>query len=55
MKKMFVGKEYKGFSFYDSLCHVKEDIVIDEEGYGCFQCLGGSVSTYIVKVGDKDE
>lgn len=55
MKKMFVGKEYKGFSFYDSLYHIKENIVIDEEGYGCFQCLGGSVSTYILKVGDKNE
>lgn len=48
-KYMYVGKEYAQCVYVDILNHVQQEVVIDENGNGCFICQGGSVSVYIVK------
>ena len=48
-KTMYMGEEYKGCVFYDYMGHIKEDVVIDETGHGCFFVIGGTVSVYIQK------
>lgn len=48
-KRMYVGQQYAHQSFEDVLHHVLIDIVIDENGYGNFQCDGGSMSIYLLK------
>lgn len=48
-KYMYVGKEYAQCVYVDVLNHVQQEVVIDENGNGCFICQGGSVSVYIVK------
>lgn len=49
MKRMYVGVQFAGMSFYDYMGNVLDDIVIDNEGYGLFKVNGGSVSVYVLK------
>lgn len=48
-KNMYVGKAHAGKLFIDALAKDRDEICIDEEGYGEFICEGGSVSVYIEK------
>ena len=48
-KRMYVGKNFNGEVFIDSLNHRQEEIVIDEEGFGNFIVSGGSASVYVRK------
>lgn len=46
-KRMYVGKNFAGDKFMDSLGHINEEIIIDEEGFGNFVVTGGSASVYV--------
>lgn len=46
-KRMYIGKEWKGEKFIDALQNCKEEVMIDEEGYGNFKVKGKSVSVWI--------
>ncbi len=46
-KRMYVGRQFAGISFVDSLNNVTEEVVINEEGYGVFFVEDGSTSVYI--------
>lgn len=46
-KRMYVGKELCGEKFMDALNHRKDEIIIDEEGFGTFFVNGGEVSVYV--------
>ena len=48
-KKMEIGKGHKGKIFIDYLAKITAEIKIDDEGFGTFQCLPGSVSVWIEK------
>ena len=48
-KKMYVGKENANKIFIDSLEHVLEEIIIDNDGNGIFKVNSKSVSVYIKK------
>ena len=48
-KRMFMGEEFEGCTFIDALGHCDEEVVIDEEGCGCFKVKGRSVSVWIMK------
>ena len=45
--RMNIGKKFAGTVFYDCLGFVDKKIYIDEEGYGDFECIDGSVSVWI--------
>ena len=47
-KLMNVGQKFAGSTFYDCTGHVKEKIVIDENGNAEFKVNGGSVSIWIL-------
>lgn len=49
MKKMYVGKNLKGCSFVDVLHSVTLEVMIDEDGFGCFMCQDAHVSVYLMK------
>ncbi len=53
-KRMQVGKQFAGSSFYDALGRFAEPTVIDGEGYGEFQVKGGSVSVWVTKEAYRD-
>jgi len=46
-KKMFMGKENAGESFFDALGNIPDPVVIDEEGFGSFGCCGRNVSVWV--------
>lgn len=46
-KRMYLGLEFAGQVFYDAMHHIDKKVIIDSEGYGDFEVLGGSVSVYI--------
>jgi alpha-amylase len=48
-KKMETGKNHKGKIFIDCLGKVTAEVKIDDEGFGEFHCLPGSVSVWIEK------
>ena len=48
-KAMFVGKQHAGEIWVDVLQHLKNEVVIDEEGYGVFSCENGSLSIWVKK------
>ncbi len=48
-KYMYVGKEYAQCFYVDVLNNIQQEVLIDENGYGCFICDGGSVSIYLDK------
>lgn len=47
-KLMNVGQKFAGSTFYDCTGHVKEKIIIDENGNAEFKVNGGSVSIWIL-------
>ena len=46
-KRMQVGKQFAGSSFFDVMGHFTEPVVIDGEGFGEFRVDGGSVSVWV--------
>ncbi|MBB2145452.1 alpha-amylase [Pedobacter sp. LMG 31464] len=49
-KAMEMGKYFSGKTFIDSLEKRKEEVLIDENGFGEFFCNAGSVSVWTLKV-----
>ncbi len=49
-KTMYIGQKFAGSTFYDCTGHVKEKIIIDENGNGNFKVNGGSVSIWILSL-----
>ncbi len=45
--RMYIGKKFANTIFYDCLGYVEEKVYIDDEGFGDFSCLDGSVSVWI--------
>jgi alpha-amylase len=48
-KAMEMGKSFSGKLFIDSLGKRKEEVLIDENGFGEFFCNAGSVSVWVLK------
>jgi alpha-amylase len=48
-KQMEIGKGFVGKIFVDSLGKRKEEVLIDENGFGEFLCAAGSVSVWVPK------
>ncbi len=48
-KKMEIGSQRKGQTFIDYLGKINDEVIIDENGWGEFHCLAGSVSVWIEK------
>jgi alpha-amylase len=48
-KKMEMGKKHKNKIFVDYLGKIDKEIKIDENGFGDFECLAGSVSVWVQK------
>ena len=46
-KRMAMGTEYAGRSFYDALANFSDPVVIDEEGFGTFSVGERSVSVWV--------
>ena len=46
-KRMYIGKELSGENFIDSMGNIKEEVIIDEEGYGNFKVKAKSVSIWV--------
>lgn len=46
-KRMQVGKQFAGSSFFDVMGHFTEPVIIDGEGFGQFRVDGGSVSVWV--------
>lgn len=49
-KLMNIGQKFAGSTFYDCTGHVKEKIIIDENGNAEFKVNGGSVSIWILSL-----
>ena len=45
--RMDMGQKHVGVAFYDMLGKCTEPVIIDDEGFGVFKTLGGSVSVYV--------
>lgn len=48
-KRMKVGKQFSGKNFFDALGHINSPVTIDEEGFGEFMVIDGSVSVWLVE------
>jgi alpha-amylase len=48
-KKMEMGSMHKGKTFVDCLGKCNAEVIIDEAGFGDFQCLPGGVSVWVEK------
>ena len=46
-KKMYLGKQYAGEKYIDSLGNCNDEIIIDNEGYGIFKVKGKSTSVWV--------
>ena len=46
---MLVGAQHAGETWTDAMGLRKEEVVIDEEGYGVFSCNDGSMSIWTRK------
>lgn len=46
-KRMYIGIEFAGKKFIDSLEKCEDEIIIDEEGYGIFKVKGKSTSIWV--------
>ncbi len=46
-KKMYIGKQYAGEKYIDSLGNCTEEVIIDNEGYGIFKVKGKSTSVWV--------
>lgn len=53
-KRMNVGKAFAGEHFYDILGNVKENVVIDKNGFGVFKAAENSVSVWVRKAAYED-
>lgn len=49
-KAMEIGKSFSGKTFIDVLAKRKEEVLIDENGFGEFFCNAGSVSVWVLKI-----
>lgn len=49
-KEMEIGANFAGKTFVDVLGKRKEDVLIDENGFGEFLCEAGNVSVWVLKV-----
>ena len=41
---MYIGKQYAGEKYIDSLGNCTEEVIIDNEGYGIYKLKGKSTS-----------
>ena len=48
-KTMYIGEEFKGNTFIDSLGNCNEEVIIDENGNGLFKVNAKSVSIWVKK------
>ena len=46
-KRMYIGKQYSGEKFIDSLGNCQDEIIIDDEGFGNFKVKEKSVSVWV--------
>jgi len=46
-KIMYVGTSFAGEKFIDAMEHCNEEVIIREDGYGCFKVKEKSVSVWI--------
>ena len=46
-KRMLMGKEFAGLSFYDALGNIQEPVTVDEEGFADFSVREKSVSVWV--------
>ena len=46
-KRMYVGRDLEGSLFIDALDNRKDEVYIDEDGFGNFPVSGGTVSVYV--------
>ena len=46
-KKMYIGKQYAGEKFIDSLGNCQDEVIIDNEGFGNFKVNEKSVSVWV--------
>lgn len=44
---MYIGKQYSGEKFIDSLGNCQDEIIIDDEGFGNFKVKEKSVSVWV--------
>ena len=49
-KRIFVGTDYAGSSWFDKLGHQEGEIIVEDDGHANFPVGEGSVSVYIKKV-----
>ncbi len=50
-KRMYVGKHFANLIFVDALMNIKEEVIIDNDGFGIFEVNDGSASVYVLKDG----
>lgn len=48
-KRMYLGTRFSGKAFTDAMHGIKDNVVIDEQGFGEFSVDGGSVSVWVIK------
>ena len=48
-KRMYVGRHFAGRRFKDCLRKVREDVIIDDEGYGNFTVQGFSAAVWVTE------
>ena len=46
-KRMYIGEQFAGEKFIDSLENCEDEILIDEQGYGNFKVKGKSTSVWV--------
>ncbi len=46
-KRMYVGKRFSGTCFRDCMRKVREDVIIDDDGYGLFSVQGFSAAVWV--------
>lgn len=46
-KRIFVGTDYAGSAWYDKLGHIKEEVIIGDDGHANFPVGEGSVSVFL--------
>ena len=48
-KRMYVGKQFAGKVFRDCMRKIREEVVIDLEGFGYFTVQGASAAVWVVE------
>lgn len=48
-KKMYVGKEHSEQIWYEFTGNIKDEIIIDKDGYGNFRVEGGNLAIWVAK------